>query len=279
VTRNLDAEIDHLYQLPLDEFTGARNALAKDLGGSAAREIKSLPKPSLPAWAVNQLYWQARPTYNALIQAAERLRAAHRAVLEGNKADITRADVAHRAAIREALNRAATMLGSAASPATREAMTRTLEALPAQIKPGRLTQALLPAGFAILEGLIPRQLPVPKPSSSSRVQPAWHESRLAFANARKRLAAAERELVRARDTQANLDATVKREAARLAALHADEARQREVLDRVTASRQALERDVERLRFEARTAATAVVEAERELAKTQMALDALRSNTT
>ena len=29
---SLDTEIDRLYQLPLDEFTAARNALAKEAG-------------------------------------------------------------------------------------------------------------------------------------------------------------------------------------------------------------------------------------------------------
>ena len=42
---------------PLDEFTAARNALAKETGDSA---IKKLEKPNLAAWAVNQLYWPAK---------------------------------------------------------------------------------------------------------------------------------------------------------------------------------------------------------------------------
>jgi hypothetical protein len=49
--------IDELYQLPLDEFTAARNALAKSTGDAS---IKKLEKPSLSAWAVNQLFWHQR---------------------------------------------------------------------------------------------------------------------------------------------------------------------------------------------------------------------------
>ena len=39
--RPLDSEIDRLYQLPLDEFTSARNALAKTSGSDAARIARS----------------------------------------------------------------------------------------------------------------------------------------------------------------------------------------------------------------------------------------------
>jgi hypothetical protein len=63
------AEIDRLYQLPLGEFTPARNALAKELGKTDAR-IKNLQKPNVPAWAVNQLYWRERPLYDRLIKAS-----------------------------------------------------------------------------------------------------------------------------------------------------------------------------------------------------------------
>jgi hypothetical protein len=54
--RGLDARIDQLYQLPLEEFTSARNALAKDAGADAAR-VRALTKPPIAAWAVNQLHW------------------------------------------------------------------------------------------------------------------------------------------------------------------------------------------------------------------------------
>ena len=65
--RTFDAEIDRLYQLPLDEFTAARNALAKKAGADGA-SIRSLTKPPVAAWAVNQVYWRDRSTYDALIE-------------------------------------------------------------------------------------------------------------------------------------------------------------------------------------------------------------------
>ena len=60
-----DDLIDQLYQLPLDEFTAARNALAKSSGQAS---LKALEKPTLAAWAVNQLYWHQRATYDAASQ-------------------------------------------------------------------------------------------------------------------------------------------------------------------------------------------------------------------
>ena len=70
-----DQEIDRLYQLPLDEFTPARNALARTAGADAAR-VRALSKPPIAAWAVNQLYWRNRKIWDALVAAAENARRA-----------------------------------------------------------------------------------------------------------------------------------------------------------------------------------------------------------
>ena len=71
---HIDDEIDRLYQLPASEFVAARNALAKQAGPGAAT-VKSLEKPNAPAWAVNQLYWTRRKTFDRLMDAATKLRA------------------------------------------------------------------------------------------------------------------------------------------------------------------------------------------------------------
>ena len=78
---DFSAEIDNLYQLPLSDFTGARNALAArvrgEQGTEAAAAIKSLAKPSIPAWVVNQLYWRDRKDFERARRAIrERLEAA-----------------------------------------------------------------------------------------------------------------------------------------------------------------------------------------------------------
>jgi hypothetical protein len=268
LARDLESEIDRLYQLPLGEFTAARNALAKTLNGDAARQLKALSKPSVPAWAVNQLYWQAKPTYAALIRAAERLRAAHRAVLEGRKVDLKGAEGAHQAALRKAFNEVTAILhrsGETPSTATLEGVTQTLTGLPSEAAPGRLDQALKPAGFEILSGLTAR-IPSRHPASrSSKSPPAKKDSRQGLANAKRLLVAAERELHRAREAQQKADAALKLRMTRLQAARADEEHKRKALERAIETRQDLEREIERLGPDAESAAKEVARAEREVA--------------
>ena len=268
MARDLEAEIDRLYQLPLGEFTAARNALAKMLNGDAAQQVKALSKPSVPAWAVNQLYWQAKPTYAALIRAAERLRAAHRSLLEGRKADLKGVEGSHQAALRKAFTEVTDILhrsGEKPSTATLEGVTQTLTGLPSEAAPGRLDQTLKPAGFEILSGLtthIPSRHPA---SRSSKSEPAKKDSRQSLANAKRALVAAERELHRAREAQHNADAAVKLRMTRLNAARADEERKRKALEQASETRQDLEREIERLGPDAENAAKEVARAEREVA--------------
>ncbi len=162
-TPDIDADVDRLYQLPLDQFTGARNALAKELKRPA---IKDLEKPSIAAWAVNQLYWKERSSYNQLTQAGERLRAEHRKLLTGKSADIRAAEQGHREALRTAVDKIKRLLndsGHAATEATLTAVQETLEALPSDDRPGRLVKPRKPMGFEALAGI---------PSTSLRAGPS-----------------------------------------------------------------------------------------------------------
>ena len=61
---SLEDRIDELYRLPLGDFTLSRNALVKTLTGGEAKRVRSLVKPTVVPWAVNQLFWRARPTYD-----------------------------------------------------------------------------------------------------------------------------------------------------------------------------------------------------------------------
>ena len=151
----IEAEIDRLYQIPLEEFTAARNALAKE-AGTRGKEIRALSKPPLAAWAVNQLHWKRRPVYDALMTAAETLRRAHAAVLAGRAGDVRTAGKEHDERISAALDAALDILregGHPATDATRQAILTTLRALPADEPAGRLTRTLQPGGFEALAGL------------------------------------------------------------------------------------------------------------------------------
>ncbi len=154
-SRRIEAEIDRLYQLPPDEFTAARNALAKEAGAERA-EVRGLEKPPIAAWAVNQLYWKHRDVYDPLVAASTELRKQHKAILSGRTADIREAGKAHDAAVESALRTALALLGEAGHPptdSTRQAIMTTLRALPVEDPPGRLTRVLQPGGFEMLAGL------------------------------------------------------------------------------------------------------------------------------
>jgi len=151
----IDAEIDRLYQLPPGEFTAARNTLAKTAGKHAA-DVRRLAKPSLPAWAVNQLYWQRRPDYDALVTASAELRKVHKAILGGRRGDIREATRAHDTAVDQALKATLSLVRDGGHPltdATRQAIQMTLRALPVDEAPGRLTHARQPGGFEMLTGV------------------------------------------------------------------------------------------------------------------------------
>jgi hypothetical protein len=155
-SRGVEQEIDRLYQLPPAEFTAARNALAKQIGGSEAGRIRALTKPPITAWAVNQLYWRHGDVWNDLIAAADNARKMHRAVLAGRSGDVRAAGKVHEEAIERALKTTLSLLEKADSPATdatRHAIATTLRALPADEPPGRLTKALQPAGFELLSSM------------------------------------------------------------------------------------------------------------------------------
>jgi len=78
-----------LYALPYAEFVGARTAAAKEVaaGGSAAgdtralaAEVRSLPKPSVAAWAVNMLAAHSPGTLQEVTELGTRMRAAQSAL-------------------------------------------------------------------------------------------------------------------------------------------------------------------------------------------------------
>jgi hypothetical protein len=165
-----DEAIDELYQAPLNEFTARRNALLKARRGADATRVRTLAKPSVVAWAVNQVYWRARPGYDRALKSGERLRRAQIAALEGKTADVRGASDAHRRAIAEAVAEGERLAGAAGSKPATDALMRTFEALSLAVDPpqppGRLTDALQPAGFEALTGVTPKAQP--KPSRASR---------------------------------------------------------------------------------------------------------------
>jgi hypothetical protein len=164
----VEKELDRLFGLPLAEFTSARNELARRLEAAgdtdAAAQVRALAKPSVPAWAINQLSRREPKAVRTLLEAGDALRKAQRRLLRrAGTADSLRAAVAtEREAIQDLQHRARTLLESAgrpANPAMLERIARTLQAAAVDeqgrlsLKAGRLIGELGPAGFEAFTGV------------------------------------------------------------------------------------------------------------------------------
>jgi hypothetical protein len=154
---NLEADLDALFTLPLSEFTGARNALAVGLKksgrGDEADLVKALIKPSISAWAVNQLYWNHREGFDRLLASGERF---HKAQTSGKVADMRGALDVRREELMHLSELATSLLQDAGhnpSLDTIRRVTTTLEAMSVYAsradapRPGRLTHDVDPPGF------------------------------------------------------------------------------------------------------------------------------------
>src|SRR5687768_15461476 len=110
---DLEAETDSLFQGSLTEFTAARNALAmrlkKEGRAADAERVKALAKPSAPAWAVNQLFWENPKAFDRLIAVGERVRKAQTGVTKN--ADLSALLDEKKQMTKELMKRAAAILG------------------------------------------------------------------------------------------------------------------------------------------------------------------------
>jgi hypothetical protein len=220
---SLDAQIDDLYQLPLGEFTAARNALAKTLNGADASRVKRLEKPTVVPWTINQLYWRDRSAWDRLTKSGAALRTAQIAALEGKKTDVRKAGEVHRKALAEAVERATELAADHDAKPGAEPLARMLEALSISAaplpNPGRLTDVVQPAGFEALTGVTPSAVPAsssprrheatPKTSATQKRADVIEIDREALRRAEAarrekeaKIAAAERTLERARAAEA-----------------------------------------------------------------------------
>ena len=159
---------DDLYGLPVEEFTKARDELAKELRTAgkkeAADEVKSLRKPSVSAWAVNQAFRRSPQEAKALVKAGDELRKAQRGVVSGrDPAQLREATTAHRRLVEELTEeaRAALEERGAASAATVTRVAQTLRAASIDketsktLTAGTLAEDVEQAGFGPLLSAVP----------------------------------------------------------------------------------------------------------------------------
>ena len=266
-------DADDLYGLPLERFVPERTALARELRSAGRREeageVAALRKPSVAAWAVNQLVRTQRRALDELLEAGDALRDAHDQVLAGRgDAASLRAAVARERAAVEALTGAAggllTSGGDELSPTIIDRVADTLHAAAldddarAQVSAGRLERELRHVGLgpAALGSAPPRSTGkrARKPPAAERTQAKTGEAQTEEAvraaaeeraKARSAARAAEREARRRLD-RAIRAASVARERRDQAAHRLDEAEQAlSQAERGQSEAEALVREAER----------------------------------
>jgi hypothetical protein len=157
-----DDAIDRLYGLALDAFIGERDAAARELRNTGKRgeaaAVKSLPKPTIAAWAVNQAVRSQPRAARELWEAGDALAGAQEAVLsgKGSGSDLRSATERERMAVEPLVDAARGLLTSSGgdlSEATIERVRATLHAAAIdpdareEVAAGRATRERSPRGL------------------------------------------------------------------------------------------------------------------------------------
>ena len=244
-------DADDLYGLALDRFIPERAALVRTLRSAGEREqaatVGALRKPSLAAWAVNQLIRTQPRESEELFAAGDALREVQNGVLAGSAdaRDLRSAAAQERDAVDALVAAARGLLSSGGhelSAATVERVAETLHAAAlddearTQVSEGRLVRELRHVGLGA--GLGAAVAPPPARARDAATEPAVAPKRDA---APERDAAAEREATRERKAAEAAERREREEARKQArALERDAARE---LDRAQrALRTAQERE-------------------------------------
>ena len=173
---------EDLYGLPLEEFTPARDALAKELKAAGrtaeAAEVKALRKPSLAAWALNRAARDHPDAIEQLRAAGADLRAAQEEALSGDAGRLREAGRSLADEIERVGGLAAGALRDAGRPATaaqQEKLAATLrtaaidDAAGDVLARGVLADDLAATGFSLLGS---GSGDLSAPASSARTAPA-----------------------------------------------------------------------------------------------------------
>ena len=202
---------DELYGLPLDRFVPERTGLARELRSAGRREeaseVAALRKPSVAAWAVNQLVRTQRKGADELFEAGDALRATHDQVLAGRgDPGSLRTAVARQRAAVDGLTKVArgllTSEGHELSPTIIDRVSDTLHAAAldddarAQVRDGRLERELRHVGLGMTPGAVPARAPRRK-TTPAKAEPK--RDRTAEREARRRLERATRAVSAARE--------------------------------------------------------------------------------
>lgn len=147
-----------LYGVRPEEFTAARNALAKQLKADGRKDeaavVAKLRRPTLGAWALNQVAHAQPDLVAAALAAGAQLRAATEATVAGKAGALREASAGERAAATAVVKAAAAHLGDKAG-GQQQALLATLrmaaldEAVADQLRRGVLDADHAQGGFGV----------------------------------------------------------------------------------------------------------------------------------
>jgi hypothetical protein len=215
----LDDDIDALYGLPLEEFVPERDALAKRLRGAKRRDdadaVKALRKPSVVAWAANQVL-RARPDEReALLAAGDALRTAQERLLAGKgdagaareAADAERRAVGDLVAAARGLARTGGFPSDSVLDRVRETLhaAATDDGVRGEVASGRLSREHRPAAFGGLDGFAVTPAAKPRRAREGKAAPRKPAERKAAEQEQRRAAQAELKAARAAERDAARD--------------------------------------------------------------------------
>jgi len=197
---DLDAAADELYGLPIDRFTGARNAMAKELSASGdkatAAALRRLRKPSHAAWLANLLARRHPQEIEEVLDLGGNLREAQN---DARGDDLRSLSASRQALVRRVLRLVSEDAKEAGTPfgtTTQRQIVATLEAAMADessgraLAAGRLAEALSHVGFG--GGAAPDRSTLtrrrqPREEPQIPTTPGHDRLRAALADAEKRL--------------------------------------------------------------------------------------------
>jgi hypothetical protein len=155
---DVEARIDELFGVPLEDFTQRRNELVKELSGAgekkAASRVKAFKKPTTTVWAINQLAHRHGPELEELVRIHEQMAGVKKA------GDLRGAAAERRKVVKRLTDLAARILVEAGHNASSTQTQRISQSLLAAasgteldtLRWGRLTGELEGPGFEAMSG-------------------------------------------------------------------------------------------------------------------------------
>jgi hypothetical protein len=189
----LDEALDHLYGVDADEFVAERKRLARELkdagDAEAAAEVAKARKPTVAAWALNQLARRQRRDVDLLLDAGHRLRQAQEGVVGGeDRAAFEQAQKSERETLQRLTKLASELLGGASAQALTQISATLRTAAVSEdgrelLARGRFVTPLEAEGFDVF-GALPARPRQGRTSKAEQTRQAKEELKAAKARVR-----------------------------------------------------------------------------------------------